>query len=94
MNAPKPIHIVSAVAFIAMIMVNVLANLLPINGLDTKEASDLYPSLFTPAGITFSIWSVIYLSLLCFMVVSWKRKSDALINELLPWFTVSCILNA
>ncbi len=94
MSTPKPIHIVSVVAFIVMIVVNVLANLLPINGLDTKEVSDLYPSLFTPAGITFSIWSVIYLSLLCFLVVSWMRKSDSLINELLPWFTVSCILNA
>jgi benzodiazapine receptor len=94
MSALKPIHIVSVVAFVAMIIVNALANLLPINGLDTGEVSDLYPSLFTPAGITFSIWSVIYLSLLSFLVVSWMRKSDPFINELLPWFTVSCVLNA
>jgi benzodiazapine receptor len=94
MRALKPIHIVSLVAFIAMIMVNVMANLLPINGLNTKEVSDLYPSLFTPAGITFLIWPVIYISLSCFLVVSWMRKTDPLINELLPWFTVSCILNA
>lgn len=93
MSAAKPIHIVSVVAFVAMIVVNALANLLPINGLDTKEVSDLYPSLFTPAGITFSIWSVIYILLLGFLVVSWMRKSDPVINELLPWFTVSCILN-
>jgi translocator protein len=94
MSVPKPIHLVSLVAFVAMIVLNVLANALPINGLDTKEVSELYPSLFTPAGITFSIWSVIYISLLCFLVASWMRKSDAFINELLPWFTVSCILNA
>jgi benzodiazapine receptor len=94
MNTPKPIHIVSLVAFVAMIVVNVLANVLPINGLDTRQVSDLYPSLFTPAGITFSIWSVIYVSLACFLVVSWMRKDDELIDELLPWFTVSCILNA
>ncbi len=93
MTASKPLHIISTVAFVAMIVVNSLANLLPINGMDTKEVSDLYPSLFTPAGITFSIWSVIYVLLLCFLVVSWLRRADLLVNEILPWFTVSCILN-
>lgn len=93
MSTIKPIQIVSIIAFVAMIVVNTLANLLPINGMDTKEVSDRYPSLFTPAGITFSIWSVIYLSLLCFVVVAWKRRSDPFIQKILPWFTVSCILN-
>jgi benzodiazapine receptor len=93
MSTLKPIHVISLIAFVAMIVVNALANVLPINGMDTKEVSDLYPSLFTPAGITFSIWSVIYLFLLCFLVISWIRKSDPVINELLPWFSVSCVLN-
>ena len=93
MTNPKTLHIIATLAFVAMIVVNALANILPINGLNTKEVSDLYPSLFTPAGITFSIWSVIYISLLSFLVVSWMRMDDPFIKELLPWFTVSCILN-
>lgn len=35
---------------------------------DVGEISDKYPSVFTPAGITFSIWGLIYLSLMAFAV--------------------------
>lgn len=58
-----PIKALVVVTYLAMITMNVLANALPLNGRDTGEVSDAYPSLFTPAGITFSIWSVIYLLL-------------------------------
>jgi len=51
------------VTYLAMITMNVLANALPLNGRNTGDVSDAYPSLFTPAGITFSIWGVIYLLL-------------------------------
>lgn len=46
-----------------MVAVNMLANALPINNLNTGQISDLYPNLFAPAGITFSIWGIIYLLL-------------------------------
>jgi len=51
------------VTYLAMITMNVLANALPLNGRRTGEVSDAYPSLFTPAGVTFSIWGLIYLLL-------------------------------
>ena len=76
-----------------MITVNVLANALPINGLDTGEVSDRYPSLFTPSGITFSIWSVIYFFLASSVVVMWTNRTNALIQKLLPLFCLSCVLN-
>ncbi|AUD13359.1 hypothetical protein CW734_06220 [Planococcus sp. MB-3u-03] len=47
-------------AFIAVVTMNALANILPINGQTTGEISDRVPVLFTPAGYAFSIWSVIY----------------------------------
>jgi hypothetical protein len=47
---------------------NYLANALPINGLNTGEVSALFPNYFVPAGYTFSIWGVIYLLLLVFIV--------------------------
>lgn len=53
-----------AVAYVAMVAVNFLANALPIGGVTTGEASDSYANLFTPAGVTFSIWGLIYLLLL------------------------------
>jgi len=56
------------IAFLATVGVNALANALPINGKTTGELSDLYPNLFVPAGMTFSIWGVIYLLLAIFAV--------------------------
>jgi hypothetical protein len=49
--------------YLAMIAMNVLANVLPINGRTTGAVSDAYPNLFAPAGLTFAIWGVIYLLL-------------------------------
>jgi tryptophan-rich sensory protein len=76
-----------------MITVNALANALPINGLDTGEVSELYPNLFTPSGITFSIWSVIYFFLAGAVVVMWTNRNSSLIQALVPLFCASCILN-
>ena len=51
-----------------MIVVNVLANALPLNGLSTGEISDSFPIYFVPAGYVFSIWGLIYLGLIAFTV--------------------------
>lgn len=62
------IKVLSVLAFILMIAVNALANILPINGQNTGQISNLYPNLFTPAALTFSVWGVIYLFLLFYTV--------------------------
>ena len=87
------LRLVATLAFAGTLAMNALANILPINGLNTGQVSDLYPSLFTPAGLTFFIWTVIYILLTGFVVLSWRRPHDALTNRLLPWFIVSCVLN-
>lgn len=51
---------------IITIIVNSLANIIPINGNYTGELADLYPNLFVPTGLTFSIWGVIYVLLIMF----------------------------
>lgn len=51
------------VTYLAMVGVNFLANALPLNGRRTGEVSNAYQNLFTPTGLTFSIWSLIYLLL-------------------------------
>lgn len=55
---------VVAVSFLVMVAVNTLANLLPLNGVQTGAVSDSYANLFAPAGYTFAVWGLIYL-LLC-----------------------------
>ena len=69
---------ITALIFIAVIAVNALANALPINGLTTGELSDRYVNLFTPAGFSFSIWGLIYLGLLGFVLVMLFSKSSVL----------------
>ena len=55
-------------AVIITIIVNSLANILPIGGKLTGEISDSIPNLFAPAGLTFSIWGVIYILIILFSI--------------------------
>ncbi|RDI42296.1 tryptophan-rich sensory protein [Falsibacillus pallidus] len=48
-------------AFLLMVAVNALANIIPFNGQTTGEISNRLHVLFTPAGYVFSIWGLIYL---------------------------------
>lgn len=87
--------------FAFMITMNALANGLPLNGNTTGEISAMYPNLFVPAGFTFSIWAVIYLLLLGYVIYSssvlWKRNdADALmpvVKTIAPYFILTCALN-
>jgi len=49
------LQIGNIIAVILTIIVNGLANILPIGGKNTGELSDNIPNLFVPAGITFTI---------------------------------------
>ncbi len=62
------LKILVALSFAGVIAVNYLANALPIGGVTTGEASDNLGNLFTPAGLTFSIWGLIYLLLLGYTI--------------------------
>jgi hypothetical protein len=50
------------------LIVNGLANALPLNGLTTGEISDSFQVYFVPAGYVFSIWGLIYIGLIAFTV--------------------------
>lgn len=56
------------IAVISVIVINVLANALPINGQNTGEISDRFQVLFVPAGYVFAIWGLIYLGLIAYAV--------------------------
>ena len=55
-------------ALVGVIVVNGLANALPLNGLQTGEISDRFTVYFVPAGYVFSIWGLIYLGLVAFAI--------------------------
>lgn len=92
MNA-RLLTILNSVALMAVLTVNALANILPINGLNTGQVSDFYPNLFTPAGFTFSIWSIIYLLLIIFVIYQFRIRNQPFFAELSLWFLLSCIAN-
>ncbi|WP_292471451.1 tryptophan-rich sensory protein [Methanolobus sp.] len=95
------IRITVLATFLAMIIVNALASILPINGLSTGQVSDSYPNLFAPAGITFAIWGIIYLLLGVYTLYQlglFKGNSATtnteLLNKIGIIFSISSIANA
>jgi benzodiazapine receptor len=60
------LQVVNIFSFLAVLAVNTVASTVGINGRLTGALSDGIPNLFVPAGLTFSIWGVIYLLLLLF----------------------------
>ena len=56
------------VTIITTLVINVLANALPLNGLNTGQISDRFNVYFVPAGYVFSIWGLIYLVLIAFAI--------------------------
>ena len=60
------LQVVNIIAVILTVIVNSLANILPIGGKNTGELSDNIPNLFVPAGLTFAIWGIIYVLIILF----------------------------
>ncbi len=88
------LSILNLLALVAVMVVNTMAVTLPINGMSTGAISDMYPSLFTPAGFTFSVWSVIYLLLITFSVAQFWLQRQPYFAEFSLWFLLSCVANA
>lgn len=65
-NTLRQISVV--VVLLATIVINVLANALPLNGLNTGQISDGFNVLFVPAGYVFAIWGIIYIGLIAYAV--------------------------
>lgn len=93
------LSILNLVGFVGTVVVNALANILPINNKTTGELSDLYPNLFTPAALTFAIWGLIYVLLAIFVVYqlipSVRRDAQKVdfVQRIGPLFFISCLAN-
>jgi hypothetical protein len=56
-------QVATILSFLAVMVSNIAANALPINGITTKEISDQFNVYVIPAGYVFAIWGVIYVLL-------------------------------
>lgn len=88
-------QIVNVVVTVAVIIVNVLANTLPLNGLDTGEISDRFDIYFVPAGYVFSIWGLIYLGLIAFTVYQAlpSQRDNPLVERIGYFYALSGLAN-
>lgn len=94
----KTLQVLNFIFFIIMVTMNGLAVSLPLNGKSTGELSNQYPNLFVPTGLTFSIWSVIYLLLLIFCIYQvrslFSRKPEPHLAMILNAIGYLFVLNA
>src|SRR5512143_3045800 len=61
-------QIVVVLSVLVTLVVNGLANALPLNGQNTGQISDRFNVYFVPAGYVFSIWGLIYIGLIAYAV--------------------------
>jgi len=88
------IRYLNVLLFTGMIVMNYLANALPLNNKTTGQLSDQYSNLFVPAGITFSIWGVIYLLLAVYCILQFSAHMKPVAENIGWLFALSCIMNS
>lgn len=99
MRSNKRLSYLTVAAYILMIVVNALANIIPINHIGTGEVSDKYSNLFAPAGYVFGIWLVIYILLGMYTYYQFtlfgrrSDMSDRVIYRVNQCFLYSSLLN-
>lgn len=85
--------------FLGTVVINGLANALPLNNKTTGELSDQYPNLFVPSGLTFSIWGLIYLLLVIFAIyqliyaIRKNTQSTSFLERIGVLFFISSLAN-
>ena len=95
----KTLQISNGIAFVVMVVINYLANTGVFNNNTVGSVSAQYENLFTPAGYAFSIWGIIYLGLLGFILYqgrslfSGPKKGDEVTFKIGWWFVISCFAN-
>lgn len=84
-------------AFVVTMVINGLAGSTTLlGGVTTATVSNTFPSLFTPSGVTFAIWGIIYMLLAAFIVYLFgvgRSKKSALSAQKLTEITKLLILN-
>ncbi len=96
MNKDIARQVVVVIALIGTLVVNFLANALPINGQTSAEVANRLPIYFVPANYVFSIWGVIYTLLIgygIYQALPPQREHPAL-RRIGYLFVLSAIANS
>jgi hypothetical protein len=89
-------QVANVAAIVLALAVNALANVLPINGVNTGQVSDSYPNLFTPPGYVFVIWGIIYTLAIVFAVyqVRPSQRGAQYLKQIGWLYLTSAVINA
>lgn len=101
-SSSPTLRALNVLLLLSTLVVNYLANALPLNGKNTGQLSDQYPNLFTPAGLTFSVWGVIYTGLMGFAIYQalplfsrrWTTETTPAVAAVGWLFALTSVLNA
>lgn len=88
-------QIVNVLATLVVLIVNYLANALPLNGLSTGDISDRFDVYFVPAGYVFAIWGLIYLALIAFSIYQALpgQRDNARLRRMGYLYALSAVFN-
>ena len=85
--------IIVLIGTIVTIGYNALAALGLVNGVTPATISERHPSIITPAGYAFSIWSLIYLWMLVFSIYQLLPANITRFSRIRTYYIISCLLN-
>lgn len=100
MQSKLLLQFLNIIGLIVVLVLNSLSNGSLVPGRTIGGISDTYPTLFTPAGMTFAIWGLIYLLLIGFVIYQGRdmfstTKIDMpFLRQIGPWFLISCFANS
>jgi benzodiazapine receptor len=88
-------QILVVLSVLATLVVNILANALPFNGITTGQVSDQFQVYFVPAGYVFSIWGLIYIGLIAYAVFQAlpAQRDNPRLRKIGYPFLIGCLAN-
>jgi hypothetical protein len=90
---PYLIVFLESLSLALVLLINFLANYIPLGGRLTGQVSASFPTLFTPDGLTFSIWGLIYTFLLVYVVRKWWKIYSGTSVPVGHWYIIAAICN-
>jgi uncharacterized membrane protein len=87
----QPVLVVAAT--FGMCVFNYLAATGILGGVQTGEISDKYPTVITPSGYAFAIWSLIYLGCIAFSIYQVLPQNRERFRAIRRAYIVSCVAN-
>ncbi|MDX1417885.1 MAG: hypothetical protein R3293_27035 [Candidatus Promineifilaceae bacterium] len=93
---PILLQFINIASLVLVLVINIASTALPLNGKLPEEISDALPSLFTPAGYTFSVWGLVYTALIAFAIFQARpsERGRQFLGRIGWLFALSSVLNS